>query len=672
MDKFKLSVILVIGLLLGFSAYAQSQNNAIENLNVQNNFTESFIGGEKINSSVLFDNSKNYPLRLSHVIKVEDVKNISDGSAFDVFVNVTDEGESECSYNSGASSNGYLEYVCYETHDVGADSQNVYSNTTLDSNLKLSPGEYKFSINHYTSAGNIVNRYGFNESLKFGDFEIEMEDNLTSNNGSLTHYSDLVFSNPENYQFEGAFDLSSDLVNQTSLNISYSYNGYSSWDDYDISLYRWDNGWEQVSSTDDRESGELRKQSLNLKGGSNVLYGIFVREIEESSGGGGGGGSSYSVSRTSISDDSVSYYVRNPDEGINTVEIDSTNESVDEGVSLNRVDLDLSNYVSRFSIESKSIERPEEALDRDYFEPIGYSELNYGYLDESDVDGANYYYNVSNELFRFTDNVVVNRFNGTEWTALETSVEEEYSEKTLFRADSPGLSIYEVGLLKPNTSVSQVNFSEEVEGNQTVTVTVSNEGRGIGRENVSLKAGNYTESKILKVEGSSSDKVEFTFALAEGNYSLEVNGRDRGQFSVLEAETGEVEGPKRGIDHSDLIIGLIITALGLALLILLIQYHGLVPSYFSEDESEEKPVEVKETESKEQGDGTKVQKFEEFDEVVDILVEKTQSVDEAKELIEEVLGEASEEDESMEELMMDVIEDKSQLEELREALQEKE
>ncbi|WP_458210573.1 PGF-pre-PGF domain-containing protein [Haladaptatus sp. NG-SE-30] len=135
--------------------------------------------------------------------------------------------------------------------------------------------------------------------------------------------------------------------------------------------------------------------------------------------------------------------------------------------------------------------------------------------------------------------VVLYRYHDGEWTALATTVAGQTETGILFRAESPGLSIFAIGTHQPTAEIrvadATLSTTEIMAGEQiTVTVVIENQGNDTGEFTVDLFIDDQREDTVqVTVSPGNTQTVTFRpqFETA-GEYALRVNDVDAGRLQV--------------------------------------------------------------------------------------------------------------------------------------------
>jgi len=177
---------------------------------------------------------------------------------------------------------------------------------------------------------------------------------------------------------------------------------------------------------------------------------------------------------------------------------------------------------------------------------VGYVTVEHDVPDEQ-ISGVNFTFRVRQTYLDTsgvdTESVALYRDETTRWNRLSTTLVEETESRYVFRATSPGLSVFTIGASQPRFAVTETALgADSVEPGDTVdvTATVRNRGTDNGTYTVAL-AGNgsvvATQSVAVPVGTNRTVTLSPTFP-TPGTYVLTVDNESVGTV-VVQATTDE-------------------------------------------------------------------------------------------------------------------------------------
>ncbi len=168
---------------------------------------------------------------------------------------------------------------------------------------------------------------------------------------------------------------------------------------------------------------------------------------------------------------------------------------------------------------------------------VGFAEIDHS-IPDSDIEGVEFTFRVDAKRFETAGldpgDAMVYRYHDGRWNALETSVVGRDGNSYILQADSPGLSMYTVGLRNTDLlSVSGASLSgpsETVGHPITVSATVTNRGNWTADEKVAVTAnGSTVATRFVTVPAGKTKTVSFDITLNRvGTYNLAVDGTSAG------------------------------------------------------------------------------------------------------------------------------------------------
>ncbi|MFB6175968.1 MAG: PKD domain-containing protein [Halobaculum sp.] len=172
-------------------------------------------------------------------------------------------------------------------------------------------------------------------------------------------------------------------------------------------------------------------------------------------------------------------------------------------------------------------------------DPLGYLRIDHS-VPNSALSNVTLRFNVGWDALSSVDaeDVVLYRYHDGRWAPLKTEVVEFTDAGALMEAETPGLSVFAVGLAKaPALTVADAspNLTRvTVDEAATVRVTVENTGTANGTMTVALSAdGRVRATETVTVAPGASATVDLSVAFeSAGEYALSVNGTDAGTVTV--------------------------------------------------------------------------------------------------------------------------------------------
>jgi MYXO-CTERM domain-containing protein len=210
---------------------------------------------------------------------------------------------------------------------------------------------------------------------------------------------------------------------------------------------------------------------------------------------------------------------------------------------------------------------------------LGYASVDHG-VQETQVGEVSFTFEVPTARLEALGvdpaDVALYRYTEEGWTRLSTSVVAETDTHSVFRARSPGLSVFAVGATLPSqVEVTDVTLSARELGageRLTVSAVVSNSGSSTGETTVTLRLdGEPVAERTVSVEAGASRTVRFERRVTEpGTVSVAVNDRGAGTVTVTgstpPATTEPAPGPSSGSGPGMGITAVLLAAALLALL----------------------------------------------------------------------------------------------------------
>lgn len=330
-------------------------------------------------------------------------------------------------------------------------------------------------------------------------------------------------------------------------------------------------GQNKESSNNSSDSGSLNPGNGNNSGNN------------KTSSGGSGGGSTGSSDANSSTDGSTKDTSTNStdstsnDSSTNTTDDTSTNtngdttsdssddttgdtESIDDGSTTTSTD-DSNDDVTAVSTDDTSVDytatdySSDDTLDDSpEFDADGADELDRFHMEPSDGETSSselaVIFEVSKEDLQASDTdleaVTLYAFIDGEWVPLETEAVGETESAYVFRADSPHVSEFAVGALRPSFDLWAADVERQrVATGEPVVVTgrFSNEGRADGVYTVELVVdGRTVERKRLTIASGGTRQANFHVTFDRpGDYQIRVNGVSAGTVTVHRTAGGEGE-----------------------------------------------------------------------------------------------------------------------------------
>jgi large repetitive protein len=223
------------------------------------------------------------------------------------------------------------------------------------------------------------------------------------------------------------------------------------------------------------------------------------------------------------------------------------NDTGSSGVNLSRLNLTVARPMNYELTVNASTGHLGETSD---FEghAVGFVEIDHS-VGDSDIDGAGLTFAIDSRRFEdigmdATD-AVVYRYHGGHWNALPTNVVGQTDDTHLVKADSPGLSVFAVGLRDADLlSVTGASLSEPsaaVGTPVTVSATVTNGGNWLANESLAVTAnGTALTERTVTVPAGETVTVAFDVTRgAPGTYGIAVDAVSAGTvaFSGIDEAT---------------------------------------------------------------------------------------------------------------------------------------
>lgn len=214
------------------------------------------------------------------------------------------------------------------------------------------------------------------------------------------------------------------------------------------------------------------------------------------------------------------------------------------GVNLSRLNLTVERSMNYDLTVNASTDRLGEASDF-AGHAVGFVEIDHS-VGDSDIDGAGLTFDIDSRRFEdvgmdATD-AVVYRYHGGHWNALPTSVIGQTDDSYVVRADSPGLSVFAVGLRDADLlSVTGASLSEPsaaVGTPVTVSATVTNRGNWLANESLAVTAnGTVLTERIVTVPAGETVTVTFDVTRSgPGTYGIAVDDTSAGTVAFSETD----------------------------------------------------------------------------------------------------------------------------------------
>lgn len=175
-------------------------------------------------------------------------------------------------------------------------------------------------------------------------------------------------------------------------------------------------------------------------------------------------------------------------------------------------------------------------------------------LQDNDIDEMRFRFSVYKTELRQLGaeggHVVMHRYNDGEWQEIDLQIHQETTDRFVYDAELPGLSVFSIGVEQPvfefaDASVSSTSVREG--GSVEVRASLRNTGPADGSTTVNLEVdGDIEDSRSVSVPAGESRSVTFTKTFDEiGVYDVTLNGVDVGSVRV-ESGAGGGDGADGG------------------------------------------------------------------------------------------------------------------------------
>ncbi|SHK53423.1 PGF-pre-PGF domain-containing protein [Haladaptatus paucihalophilus DX253] len=249
-----------------------------------------------------------------------------------------------------------------------------------------------------------------------------------------------------------------------------------------------------------------------------------------------------SVDVTRGTNETTNVSVRNADAN-QRVGVAFGNETGSNGVNLSRLNLTVERPMDYSLTVNASAARLGDASDFGGH-AVGFVEVDHSVRD-ADIDGAGLTFRIDTRRFEETGmdatEAVVYRYHGGRWNALDTSVVGRDGGEYVLRADSPGLSVFAVGLrdadLLSVTGASLSKPSAAVGAPVTASATITNRGNWLANDSLAVTA-NGTTLAARTVTIPAGETVTVTFDVTRdhpGTYGIAIDDVSAGTVAFSRA-----------------------------------------------------------------------------------------------------------------------------------------
>ncbi|ODR82270.1 peptidase M26, partial [Haladaptatus sp. W1] len=249
-----------------------------------------------------------------------------------------------------------------------------------------------------------------------------------------------------------------------------------------------------------------------------------------------------SVDVTRGTNETTNVSVRNADAN-QRVGVAFGNETGSNGVNLSRLNLTVERPMDYSLTVNASAARLGDASDFGGH-AVGFVEVDHSVRD-ADIDGAGLTFRIDARRFEETGmdatEAVVYRYHGGRWNAPDTSVVGRDGGEYVLRADSPGLSVFAVGLrdadLLSVTGASLSKPSAAVGAPVTASATVTNRGNWLANDSLAVTA-NGTTLAARTVTIPAGETVTVTFDVTRdrpGTYGIAIDDVSAGTVAFFRA-----------------------------------------------------------------------------------------------------------------------------------------
>ncbi len=214
------------------------------------------------------------------------------------------------------------------------------------------------------------------------------------------------------------------------------------------------------------------------------------------------------------------------------------------GVNISRLNLTVERSMNYDLTVNASTGRLGEASDF-AGHAVGFVEIDHS-VGDSDIDGAGLTFDIDSrrieDVGMDATDAVVYRYHGGHWNALPTSVVGQTDDSYVVRADSPGLSVFAVGLRDADLlSVTGASLSEPsaaVGTPVTVSAMVTNRGNWLANESLAVTAnGTALTERIVTVPAGETVTVTFDVTRSgPGTYGIAVDDTSAGTVAFSETD----------------------------------------------------------------------------------------------------------------------------------------
>lgn len=165
-------------------------------------------------------------------------------------------------------------------------------------------------------------------------------------------------------------------------------------------------------------------------------------------------------------------------------------------------------------------------------ETLSYLDIQPRQISDEDIEDLRFRFSVYKgaleDLNAGSDDVVLHRYTNNTWNRIDLSVVEETTDRYMYEATLPGLSVFSIGARQPVFSINDVsvNSTSIPEGGSVeLSTVVQNSGSADGTLTLNLKIDDeIVDSQSISLEPGSTNTVTFTRTFDTiGEYELTVN-----------------------------------------------------------------------------------------------------------------------------------------------------
>jgi PGF-pre-PGF domain-containing protein len=305
-------------------------------------------------------------------------------------------------------------------------------------------------------------------------------------------------------------------------------------------------GWNATTGTLVEENGTHLTYEIDAPHFSTFAISAEVEsdDGDDGSGGGGGGGSTPPPSLlkdvTPLSDGGVEVTIQN---GLVGRTASLYFDGIDAGsATFDRLRVTYAYDLQEFAFEAHpSADAPGDTPAIEGVETLGYLTVDTA-VQNGYFESVEFRFDVPKSALpegATLDDVALYRYDGSDWTKLDTS-----RSGTTFEATSPGFSVFAVGVDAGEADLAvtgaELSATELAPGETVeVTATVENDGRQDGTAEIALTIdGETVATETVTVAAGESTTVTFTHAFdAAGDYEIAVEDASAGSLSVQDDET---------------------------------------------------------------------------------------------------------------------------------------